>query len=287
MDNPIIMHINYCEQGQTLPEIFQIASAIGYDGIEFRRYRAGYCPNLETYLETIAKEREACQMPYVLFGGPELNAMVQDEKTLNQNVEEYLHFLDKADSLGLLSTVNFMTGSVKDPDIPADLYHCEAHGYAVRQEWQWENAIRVSRIVADYKPHVRFAFETHMFYLHDTAKTTRELVDAIDRPNFGINLDYGNALFFPHTEPLPEAIRISGDKLFYTHMKSYQPLSSKPGDLLPTSLADGCINHRQYVKDLKALGFQGPIGIEAPRPGDRQHFAREDFEYIQPIIRSL
>ena len=287
MNNPIIMHINYCEQGQSLPEVFQIASEIGYDGVEFRRYKPGYCPDLETYLQTIAQLKETCQMPYILFGGPELNAMVQDPAVLEQNLQEYLHFLDIADQLGLLSTVNFMCGSVRNPNVPVDLAHCEDHGYAVKEDWQWENAIQVCRAVADSKPNVNFAFETHMFYLHDTAKTTRELVDAIDRPNFGINLDYGNALFFPHTEPLEEALRIAGDKLFYTHMKSYQPIGSGAGQLLPTSLADGCINHRKYVKELKAMGFTGPIGIEAPRPGDRQHFAKEDFLYIAPIIRSL
>jgi len=287
MKNPIIMHINYCEQGQTLPEIFQVATQIGYDGVEFRRYKPGYCDTPESYWETIAKLRETYKMPYVLFGGPAIDVMTQDEAQIENSIKEYLHFLDVADGYGLLSTINFMTGSVRNPEIPMDLAHCEDHGYAFKTEWQWENAIQACRIIADYKPNVKFAFETHMFYLHDTAKTTRELVDAIDRPNFGINLDYGNALFFPHTEPLAEAIRISGDKLFYTHMKSYQPIGSGAGQLLPTSLADGCINHRQYVKELKAIGFEGPIGIEAPRPGDREHFAKEDFEYIQPIIRKI
>lgn len=287
MKNPIIMHINYCEQGQTLPEIFQVATQIGYDGVEFRRYKPGYCDTPESYWETIAKLRETYKMPYVLFGGPAIDVMTQDEAQIENSIKEYLHFLDVADGYGLLSTINFMTGSVRNPEIPMDLAHCEDHGYAFKTEWQWENAIQACRIIADHKPNVKFAFETHMFYLHDTAKTTRELVDAIDRPNFGINLDYGNALFFPHTEPLAEAIRISGEKLFYTHMKSYQPIGSGAGQLLPTSLADGCINHRQYVKELKAIGFEGPIGIEAPRPGDREHFAKEDFEYIQPIIRKI
>lgn len=287
MNNPIIMHINYCEQGQTLPEIFQVATEIGYDGVEFRRYKPGYCETSELYWETLAKLRETYKMPYILFGGPGLDVMTDDKAVIEKNVQEYLHFLDVADSYGLLSTINFMTGTVKNPDIPMDLAHCEDHGYACKTDLLWENAIQVCRIVADHKPNVKFAFETHMFNLHDTAKTSRELVDAIDRSNFGINLDYGNALFHPHTEPLAEAIRIAGDKLFYTHMKSYQPIGSGAGQLLPTSLADGCINHRQYVKELKAIGFDGPIGIEAPRPGDREHFAKEDFEYIQPIIRKF
>ena len=56
---------------------------------------------------------------------------------------------------------------------------------------------------------------------------------------------------------------------------------------MPTSLKDGCVNHRQYIRLLKDIGFTGPIGVEAPRPGDRQTFAKDDFDYIQPIIRSM
>ena len=287
MNNPVIMHINYCEQGQSLKEIFQVATDIGYDGVEFRRYKPGYAETPEQYWETIAKLREDYKLPYVFFGGPGIEVMTQDQDAIDQNLADYMHFLDVADEYGLLSTINFMTGTVRNPDVPLDLAHCEDHGYACKTDWQWENAIKACRIIADYKPHVKFAFETHMYYLHDTAKTTRELVDAIDRPNFGINLDYGNALFFPHTESLEEAIRISGDKLFYTHLKSYQPIGSGAGQLLPTSLADGCINHRQYIKELKKLGFEGPIGIEAPRPGDREYFAAQDFNYIQPLIRKF
>ncbi len=286
MKNPIIMHINYCEQGQTLPEVFEVASRIGYDGIEFRRSGDNYHLPLESYLETIAALREQYHMPYILFGGPALDAMTSQRDTLQKNTEEYLHFLEVADRLGLLSTVNFMCGSIANPKVPMDLYHCESHGFAVHEPWQWEQAVTVCRIVADAKPQVKFAFETHMFFLHDTAKTTRALVEAIDRPNFGINLDYGNALFFPHTEPLAKAIEIAGDKLFYTHFKSYQPVGSGAGQLLPTSLADGCINHREYLRCLQALSFEGPIGIEAPRPGDREHFASEDYAYIQPLIRN-
>ena len=54
MKNPIIMHINYCEQGQTLPKVFEVASRIGYDGIEFRRSGDNYHLPLESYLGTIA-----------------------------------------------------------------------------------------------------------------------------------------------------------------------------------------------------------------------------------------
>ncbi|MBO6157851.1 MAG: sugar phosphate isomerase/epimerase [Firmicutes bacterium] len=287
MNNPIIMHINYCEQGQTLREVFEVASSIGFDGVEFRRYKDGYADGQRAYLEAIAALKEEFNLPLTLFGGPELVTSGDDKAAREQSLEEYLQFLQIADELQLLSTVNLMVCRQENPLIPVDLFHCDAHGYAALSEEDWDRSILICQRIADLYPHVRFAFETHMFYAHDTAKSARLLVDAIDQPNFGINLDYGNSIFFKKTEPLAEAIEIAGKKLFYTHLKSYQPYGHQPGELLPTSLADGCINHRQYIRYLHEAGFEGPIGIEAPRPGDRQHFAAEDFAYIQPIIRKL
>lgn len=284
MNNPIIMHINYCEQGQSLEQVFKVATTIGYDGVEFRRFKNVYGLDQKAYLETIAALKDQYKLPYTLFGGPEL--ITDDPEKTKESEEGYLQFLEIAASLDLLNTINFMCAHSVDPNVPTDLQHCDAHGYTVKDEKVWERSVEVCRRIADLYPAVNFAFETHMFYVHDTAKTARILVDAIDRKNFGINLDYGNALFYAKTEPLEEAIRIAGDKLFYTHMKSYQPLGIGTGILLPTSLADGCINHRAYVKQLSDMDYTGPIGIEAPRPGDREHFAKEDFDYISPIIRN-
>ena len=97
MNNPIIMHINYCEQGQSLKEIFQVATDIGYDGVEFRRYKPGYAETPEQYWETIAKLREDYKLPYVFFGGPGIEVMTQDQDAIDQNLADYMHFLDVAD----------------------------------------------------------------------------------------------------------------------------------------------------------------------------------------------
>lgn len=282
MRNPIIMHINYCEQGQSLERIFQVATDIGFDGVEFRRFKNTYGLDLKGYLEKIAELKDKTGLPFTFFGGPELDTHSANSGKV---IEGYYEFLEIADSLKLLSTINLMTARSVDPAFPEDLDHCEMHGYKVRDEKVWEKSVKVCREIADKYPQVKFAFETHMFYAHDTAKSARILVDAIGKDNFGINLDYGNALFYPHTEPLDEAIDIAGDKLFYTHLKSYQPVGKGPGDLLPTSLAGGMINHRAYIRKLSEMAYAGPIGIEAPRPGDREQFAKEDFEYIEPIIR--
>ena len=283
MQNPIIMHINYCEQGQSLDRVFEVATSIGYDGDEFRRAHKGQ--DLEEYLNEIYTLKDKYQLEYTLFGGPQLDTSLADPALRQEQIDQYVRFLNIANKLGLLSTVNMMAGPSCDPSVPQDLYHCEAHGSSCIDQKVWDQTVEAVRSIAAQFPQVHFAFETHMFYLHDLVQSAKALADQIGLENVGINLDYGNALFFPHRLPLPETIKTAGERLFYTHFKSYQPIGEKAGQLLPTSLADGCVNHREYVRLLKEAGFTGPIGIEAPRPGDREHFAQEDYDYIAPLIR--
>jgi sugar phosphate isomerase/epimerase len=123
-----------------------------------------------------------------------------------------------------------------------------------------------------------------MKYIHDTPEATRKLVDLIGSPNFGINMDYGNTVYFPDFPAVEDAIDIYGDKLFYTHLKNSVP---KVGGRTPVALSEGEINHRLYLKKLREVGFEGPIGIEAPRPGDRVWFAQKDLEYYKAVAASI
>jgi hypothetical protein len=52
MENPVIMHVNYMEQGQSIEEICEKAVKIGFDGVEFRRKMKNM--NDEAYLEKLA-----------------------------------------------------------------------------------------------------------------------------------------------------------------------------------------------------------------------------------------
>ena len=133
---------------------------------------------------------------------------------------------------------------------------------------------------------VKFAFETHPKYINDTPEATRKLVDLIDSPAVGINMDYGNTVYFPVRPSVEEAIDIYADKLFYVHLKNSSPIPGTKARI-PTSLADGEINHRAYLAKLREVGFTGPIGIEAPRTGDRQWYAKCDFGYYKAIAESI
>jgi sugar phosphate isomerase/epimerase len=281
LDNPVIMHINYFEQGQSIGYICKHAVMLGYDGIEFRRARGIEGETPEIYLDALKRYSGEYGLKYVLFGGPGINVMTEDNSIRRAEIDSYKRFLELADRRFKLSIINFMTGWLSKPGIVSCEY--ETYGSFCSESRHWEAAAAACQEIADFAPHVKFAFETHMGYLHDLVGSSKKLCDMIGRPNFGINLDYGNTVYFAPSVilPLEESIDECGDRLFYTHLKNSIPGSPRR---TPTSLSDGDINHRDYLKKLQKNGFDGFIGIEAPRPGDREWFAAEDLAYLKSVI---
>ena len=286
MAYPIIMHINYCEQGQSIEEVCRFAAKTGFDGIEFRGVRTGVDETVPDYLDAVKRYTEYYGIRYVLFGYPGVDVMGSDSAAARASIDRYKAWLDEVGKRFSLTVLNFFTGGLTDPGKPMNAQSYGLHGSACAKDWQWEAAAEACREVADYAAPLgcRFAFETHMNYLHDYAEAARRLVDMIGRDSFGINLDYGNSVYFNGIAPLEKAIEICGDKLFYTHFKNSMPV---PGGRIPTALGEGSINHRAYLKKLREIGFSGLVGIEAPRPGDREYYARQDLAYIRSVMADL
>lgn len=285
---PIIMHINYMEQGQSIEYICRRAAEIGFDGVEFRRKRTSVNETPAEYLDEVKRCADAYGIKHVLFGGPGCDFMSGDREKMRSEIESYKEFLDLAAERKLLSVLNFMTGYLPnpDPELSKKFYN---NGAACATDSQWEDAAEGCRILSDYGKQygVKFAFETHMNYLHDLVPATMKLVNMIDRDNFGVNLDYGNAVFFPDRPTLRESIELCGDKLFYTHFKNYMPPYGSSEMLVPTALSEGMISHREFISILNERGYNGLIGIEAPRPGDREWYAKQDYEYVTWLMKDL
>jgi len=284
---PIIMHINYMEQGQSIQYLCKKAAKIGFDGIEFRRKRAAVNETPAEYLDEVKKWTSEYKIKHVLFGGPGCDFMNGKEK-MKAEIDSYKEFLDLAAERELLSVLNFMTGPLFNPD-PELKKGYSNNGAAIATEAQWADAAEGCQILSDYAKQygVKFAFETHMNYIHDLVPATMKLVNMIDRDNFGVNLDYGNAIFFKERPTLRESIEMCGDKLFYTHFKNYMVPNGNPSVLVPMALSDGLINHREYLKVLNEVGYDGLIGIEAPKPGDREWYALKDYEYITWLMKDI
>jgi len=284
VNNPIIMHVNYVEQGQTILEMCQKAVAWGYDGIEFRRSRRADEDPVK-YLDEIACARDKTGLKQVLFGAPGPNLMAADVDVRKKEVEACIAFFRLAAKRFKLTVCNTMTGSLVTGGVP--YLEFDRHGSMVATPDQWQWAVEGFQAIGDVATAlgVRLAFETHNCYLHDLAKASRELVDRINRPSVGINLDYGNIVLHPQGGTLDDAIKICGDRIYYVHLKNILRIpGQKYGNFIVCGLADGVINNRSFLHQLQGLKFDGPISIEAPREGDREWYAQEDLRYLKAMM---
>ena len=286
MENPIIMHVNYMEQGQSIEEICEKAVKLGYDGVEFRRKIKNMGEN--EYLEKLAHSAKKSKLKYVLFGAPGPNLMQPEKDKREKEIEEAVNFYKKASKYFKLTVCNTMIGVLVNPSY--SYFEFDKHGSNIATEEQWEWAVEGFKILGDVAEELNFyfAFETHMCYLHDTLKSSRKLVDLIDKKHVGINLDYGNIVWIKEPVSISEAVKICGDKLYYVHLKNLFKISiGKDESFTPCALEDGIINYREFLKLLKEMNYKGPICVEAPRNGDREYFAKQDILYLKSILDEI
>ena len=293
--NKVIMHINFGEVTEgsygkrTIDDICRLAADIGFDGIEFR----GYQPKELAYLSfrEYASQIAGCSKKYglseIIFGIG-VNACASEDKEARE--KSIYEAVDKAKIVNDLcgTTLCNTYGPLLVSKIPTAPRSPEFHGSAVATQRDWElTADAYARVGNELeKIGVKFAFETHPKYLSDTPQASKKLVDLIDSPVVGINMDYGNTVYFPNRPSVEETIDIYGDKLFYTHLKNSSPIPGTKARM-GVNLADGEINHRAYLTKLREVGFTGPIGIEAPRTGDRIWYAQQDYAYYKDVAKDV
>lgn len=295
--NKTIMHINYGEVSgnhfgkKTVDDICRMAAQIGYDGIEFRGEppveMAGI--TFREYAVAIAAAKKKYSLSEILFGIAVRGYTSDDKATREKAISDVVEKVKLANDICGTTLCNTFGEDIqaKIPTVPVGAYEFAGSAAATGKDWDM-TVDAFGKIGAELeKIGVRFAFETHMIFLHDLPEASKRLVDLIDSPAIGINMDYGNTVYFPEYPTVEETVELYGDKLFYTHLKNSVRAPGNGNKRLPTALSDGEINHRTYLKKLSDVGFNGPIGIEAPRPGDREYFARKDFEYFKSVVNAL
>ncbi len=288
MAYPVIMHITYCEQGQTVGEICRKAADWGFDGVEFRRRRIGVEETSAAYLDALEAGIRASGLRHVLFGYPGPILTKPDAAERAREVTEAVAFYRHVAERFGVRIVNLLTGNLSNPDQHVPYFDYTKHGsfIATPEQWQWQ--VRGCQDLADGLAGVpiRFGFETHMVYLHDTIAAVKQLVERIGRPSIGCNLDYGNIIDFPEHPGLEEAVESVRSILHYVHLKNSVGVRGAAGRI-PVGLGDGEINTRQLLRLLRGIGYEGPICLEGPRPGDREWFAQADVACLRRLLDDL
>ncbi len=287
MSTPILLHINYFEQGQSLERACELTRQLGADGLEFRRKPGNFPGSDLEYLDEVSSALDRHPLEWVSFGAPGADMMLADADARERELEAAEAFFRKAAARFPLKVVNTFTGTLANADRTLPFVEYWHHGSTVATPEQWANATagfqRLGALAGELG--FRFAFETHGVYLHDSVEATMRLVNAIGSPQVGLLWDHANLLLFPTTPSLEEVIAQAGASLFYVHLKNL--LFPAQHFLAVSSLSAGIINVREQLSRLKAAGYTGPICLEAPRPGDREQFAKEDLAYVRELLAAI
>ena len=284
---PIIMHVNCCEQGQTIDDICRNCARWGFDGVELRRKRSGVKENAENYLDSISKAIEKYKVRNVLFGSPGVQRLEGNKAEREQEIEEMIRFFEMASARFRLTVCNTFAGPIINPDKSVPYSEYTRHGSFIAKKEHWDWAVNCYKVLGNLAQKLGFvlSFETHMCYLDDIMESTTRLVKEIDNPAVGINLDYGNLVYFDNPPSMKDAVDLAGDRLYYVHLKNSIELPG--GKRITAGLGEGDINNREYLKILKESGYSGPICIEVPCDGDREWYAKKDLYYLQKLIEEI
>jgi len=282
--NPVLVHINYFEQGQSLERACRITSELGADGIEFRRKPGGYAGSDLDYLDEVSRAVDRHPLKWISFGGPGVDLMTPDESLRAAEIEAAETFYRKAADRFPLRIVNAFTGNLRNSDPSLPSVEFRHHGSAIATESQWEAAIAGFRHLGAVAEELgfRFAFETHGVYLHDTVEATLRLVRGVNSTHVGLLWDHSNLMLFPSHPTFDEAIQAAGEHLFCVHLKNLLVPPSR--FLAVSSLSGGILNIRDQLASLRKAGYAGPFCLESPRAGDREWFAREDMQYFRSLL---
>ena len=282
--NPILLHANYFEQGQSVERACQLAREMGADGIEFRRQPPKHTGTDLQYLDVVSRALDKYPLAWVSIGGPGVDLMGDDGEMRAKEIERAENFFRKAASRFRLNVVNTFAGSLRHADSSLPYLEYWHHGSAIATCEQWSNAVEGFQHLGAVAGELgfRLAFETHGVYLHDTLKASLDLVRKVNSPHVGLLWDQANLLIFPEHPSFDEVIDTVGPDLFAVHVKN---LLVPPQQFLAVSaLSQGILNIRDQVARLLKAGYDGPFCLEAPRDGDREHFAREDFTYFRSVL---
>ncbi len=164
------------------------------------------------------------------------------------------------------------------------------NGSAAATDAHYERAAEAYRVLAKVaeRAGLLLTLEVHMNTIHDTAATTKRLLEMIGSPAVRANIDGGNMRGVPHAEPAVEGVGILGDTIAYAHVKNARRVPFLPvGIDYDWRLHEGDVDYYAVVAALVHHGFDGPYTIEWSGIGDPNVPAREDLQYLKRILADV
>ncbi|KAA3644716.1 MAG: sugar phosphate isomerase/epimerase [Chloroflexi bacterium] len=160
------------------------------------------------------------------------------------------------------------------------MFRFEPHGpqLDILVEW-FKEAVKVAE---EYD--VKLAVENHIDYTSDECV---ELLERVDSPYLGLNLDTGN--FLRLLDDPVEGTRKLADKVYATHIKDLKPVAGLNATewyfFSSTPVGDGLVNNQEIAQILYDADYKGFLAVET----DSLHpdYENQEHEAIATSVKNL
>jgi sugar phosphate isomerase/epimerase len=229
-------------------------------------YTAGFAPPVDRRdTARVAAIREAFAAEGVLIAevGYWENLVDTDPETRQYHRQQMVETLALADALGARCAVDIF-GS-----------YCHGHGSSQHVPANFstdafDEAVQMARYFLDtVQPQTAcFAYEIFPFNMVDSPQMIARLIQAVDRPKFGVHLDLVNLINSPRAywgsgDIMRECVRLFGDRIVAAHLKDIRMQAPAISVLLEEVVAgQGGLDMATYVRELHRLPHDVPALME-------------------------
>ena len=240
-------------------------------------YRAAYCPSVALEdKQKIALIEKVFKAENIVIAevGVWINIMDVDEAKRKQNLETVCRGMALADEVGALCCVD-IAGSL-NPEIwdgpHPDNISSKAFDMTVAN---------IRYILDTVKPkRAKFVLEMMPWVIPDSPDSFIELLDAVDRANFGVHLDPVNLInsprrYYENGKLLEECFNKLGKWIVSCHAKDSILTDQLTTHINETRPGTGKLDYRTYLRELNALPQNPPLMIEHLSTEEEFTLARE------------
>lgn len=160
------------------------------------------------------------------------------------------------------------------------MFRFEPHGPQIDILVEWlKEAVKVAE---EYD--VKLAVENHIDY---TADECVELLDRVDSPYLGLNLDTGN--FLRLLDDPVDGTRKLANRVYATHIKDLKPVKGVDARewffFSSAPVGDGLVDNQKIAQMLYEAGYEGFLAVET----DSLHpdYANQEFAAVEQSIKNL
>ncbi|RME94945.1 MAG: sugar phosphate isomerase/epimerase [Verrucomicrobia bacterium] len=249
-------------------------------------YNAAYAPRVGIdNTDRIRAIREAFQREEVVIAevGRWVNLLDPDPTKRRRNLAYVTEGLALADELGALCCVD-IAGSF-NPEV-----WYGPHPGNVSREFFDAAVENARRIIDAVKPRrARFCYEMMGWSLPDSPDSYRAMLEAVDRPAFGVHLDPCNLVnsprrFYGHRELIRECFEKLGPWIVSCHAKDLTWDVEMNVHFREVRPGTGAIDYRPFLRGLAALPQRPPLMMEHLRTAGEYAAAAR---HIRKVAREL